>query len=160
VLTKRKQNAVQKEVVKDVRWEGIHFSLAIERPAVGIVVVRFSGWDAGEFGDAPMRELAKDLLNETRVELFVDAREVKGASIEVSGDWSQWLGKHRASFKHITMLTGSRFIQVTANFVRRYGELGELMRIYTEPAAFDEAVEESIARVRGVRSEPNQPGCA
>ena len=140
---------MQKEALKDVRWEGIHFSLAIERPAEGVVVLRFSGWDAGEFGDMPMQELAKDFVRQDQIELFIDARDVKGASIEVSGEWSQWLGKHKASFKHISMLTGSRFIQVTANFVRRYGELGELMRIYTEPAAFDEALEESIALARG-----------
>ena len=139
---------MQKEALNDVRWEGIHFSLAIERPAASVVVMRFSGWDAGEFGDMPMQELAKDLVSNDQIELFIDAREVKGASIEVSGEWSQWLGKHKGSFKHISMLTGSRFIQVTANFVRRYGELGELMRIYTEPAAFDEALEESIARAR------------
>ena len=145
------------EALKEVRWEGIHFSLAIQRPVAGIVVVRFSGWDVGEFGDAPMMELAKDLANEVRIELFIDAREVKGASIEVSSDWSQWLGKHRTSFKHISMLTGSRFIQVTANFVRRYGELGELMRIYTDPAAFDEALEQSIEDANQVRSEPARP---
>lgn len=102
---------MENEALKEVRWEGIHFSLAIERPAAGIVVVRFSGWDAGEFGDMPMLELAKGLANEARIELFIDAREVQGASIEVSGDWSQWLGKHRTSFKHISMLTGSRFIK-------------------------------------------------
>ena len=133
-----------KATLKDIRWEGIHFSLAIERPAAGIVLLRFSGWDAGEFGDAPMLELAKDLINDARIELFIDVWDVKGASIEVSGDWSQWLGKHKLSFKHISMLTGSRYIQVTANFVRRFGELGELMRIYTEPAAFDSALNESI----------------
>src|SRR6185503_945914 len=148
---------MQNEALKDVRWEGIHFSLAIERPAASVVVMRFSGWDAGEFGDMPMQELAKDLVSNDQIELFIDAREVKGASIEVSGEWSQWLGKHKGSLKHISMLTGSRFIQVTANFVRRYGELGELMRIYTESAAFDEALEESIARARDVDLEPNLP---
>ena len=122
--------------------------------------MRFSGWDAGEFGDMPMQELAKDLVSNDQIELFIDAREVKGASIEVSGEWSQWLGKHKGAFKHISMLTGSRFIQVTANFVRRYGELGELMRIYTESAAFDEALEESIARARDVDLEANLPRLA
>jgi len=46
-------------------------SEAMERPAAGIVVVRFSGWDAGEFGDMPMLELAKDLTNEARIELLI-----------------------------------------------------------------------------------------
>lgn len=148
---------MENEALKDVRWEGIHFTVGIERPAAGIVLVRFSGWDAGEFGDMPMVELGKDLAKEARIELFIDARDVKGASIEVSGDWSQWLGKHRTSFKQISMLTGSRFIQVTANFVRRYGELGELMRIYSDPVAFDGALDLAIQGAKNVRPEPARP---
>lgn len=127
-----------------VQYEGVHCRLAIARPAAGVLVMRISGWDAGEFGDGPMRELAKDLDAERPIELFIDAREVKGASIEVSGDWSLWLGKHRSGFKRIHMLTGSRFIQITADFVRRFAELGDLMRIYTEGDAFDSALARSI----------------
>ena len=110
---------------------------------MGVVVVRLIGWDAGEFGDVPMKELAKDLAKSGLIELFIDARAVKGASIEVSGEWAQWLAKNRARFKHISMLTGSRFIQLTANFVRRFADLGELMRIYTDPVAFDAALLQS-----------------
>lgn len=132
----------------DVLYEGVHCRLAVERPAPALVVVRLAGWDAGEFGDVPMQELAKDLAGSRPIELFIDARAVRGTSIEVSGEWAQWLGKHRSRFQHITMLTGSRFIQLTANFVRRFADLGEVMRIYTDPAAFDAALVERIARAR------------
>jgi hypothetical protein len=132
----------------DVVYEGVHCRLAIERPAPAVVVVRLGGWDAGEFGDVPMQELAKDLAADNRIELFIDARASKGASIEVSGEWAQWLGKHRSRFKHISMLTGSRFIQLTANFVRRFAELGDVMRIYADPVAFDGALAQSIASPR------------
>jgi len=43
------------------------------------------------------------------------------------------------------MLTGSRFIRLTADFVRRFAELGDAMRIYTDPAAFDGALSNAIA---------------
>jgi hypothetical protein len=129
---------------RDVVREGVHCRLAIDRPATGIVVVKLSGWDAGEFGDLPMRELARDLVADRPIELFIDARDVKGASIEVSGEWARWLATNRAHFQHISMLTGSRFVQLTANFVRRFAELGDIMRIYTDPAAFDLALLESI----------------
>jgi hypothetical protein len=95
-----------------------------------------------------MQELSKDLAEGRPVELFIDAREVRGASIEVSGEWAQWLGKHRSHFRHITMLTGSRFIQLTANFVRRFADLGEVMRIYTDPAAFYAALAERTSSAR------------
>jgi hypothetical protein len=38
------------------------------------------------------------------------------------------------------MLTGSRFVQLTADFVRRFAELGDAMLIYTDGVAFDEAL--------------------
>jgi len=128
----------------DFLYEGVHCRLAIERPAACVVVVRLAGWDAGEFGNLPMQELSKDIAVNNLIELFIDARAVKGASLEVSNDWAQWLGNHRSHFKHISMLTGSPFIQLTANFVRRFAQLGEVMRIYTDPVVFDAALSESI----------------
>jgi hypothetical protein len=122
-----------------VVFQGIHCRLAIERPATGVVVLRLTGWDVGEFGDAPMKEMAKDLAS-APLELFIDARAVKGATIDVSNDWALWLRANRAKFQHISMLTGSPFVQLTAKFVQRFAELNEVMRIYTEPAQFDAAL--------------------
>jgi phage regulator Rha-like protein len=42
------------------------------------------------------------------------------------------------------MLTGSRFIQITAEFVRRFASLEGVMRICTEPAIFDFALAEAL----------------
>lgn len=134
------------EELTEIMYEGVSCQLAIMRPATNVVVVKLGGWDTGEFSDIPMQELAKDLARQDLIELFIDARESKGASIEVSSQWAQWLGKHRSHFKHVSMLTGSRFIQLTADFVRRFAELGEVMRIYTDPIAFDAALAESINR--------------
>jgi hypothetical protein len=122
-----------------VRFDGAHCSIVIERPRRGIVVLRISGRDVGEFGDKPMREVDGD-LQAGPIELFVDARKVQGASLDVSSDWAQWLGRHRDRFRHVSMLTSTRFIQMTADFVRRFAGLGDIMRIYTDPAAFDDAL--------------------
>jgi hypothetical protein len=46
------------------------------------------------------------------------------------------------------MLTGSRFVQLSAELVRRFAELGDLMRLYTDPAAFDEALGGAVATPR------------
>src|SRR5689334_3018886 len=67
-------------------FEGVHCRLAIERPTRRIVVMRLAGWDAGEFGDIPMQELSRDLAIDERIELFIDARAVKGASLQVSSE--------------------------------------------------------------------------
>jgi hypothetical protein len=128
-----------------VVYQGIHCRLAIERPAAGVVVLRLTGWDVGEFGDAPMKEMGQDLAG-APIELFIDARAVKGATIDVSNDWALWLRANRAKFHHISMLTGSPFVQLTAKFVQRFAELNEVMRIYTEPAAFDAALASTAHR--------------
>src|ERR1051325_1224000 len=122
-----------------VRFDGAHCSIVIERPRRAVVVLRISGRDIGEFADRPMREIDGDLQSGP-IELFVDARNVQGASLDVSSDWAQWLGKHRDRFRRVSMLTSTRFIQMTADFVRRFAGLGDIMRIYTDPAAFDDAL--------------------
>jgi len=108
-----------------------------------VVIVKISGTDIGEFGEEPMLELKKCLLEMDPIHLFIDARDVRGASIEVSGEWAAWLRDHKAHLQKISMLTGSRFIEVTAEFVRRFADLEGIMRIYTEPAAFDMALARS-----------------
>ncbi len=124
-------------------YEGIHCRLAIEQPVPGVILVSLTGWDVGEFGDAPLKELDK-FLGDDPVQLFIDARAVRGATVDVSSEWAQWLRRNRTRFAHISMLAGAPFVQLTARFVQRFADLGEAMRIYTDPAAFDKALAASI----------------
>ncbi len=123
-------------------------TLTIHRPARGVVLVLLAGSDVGQFGDAAFLELERDLRADGQLELFIDARSGISASLDVSGEWAVWLGKNRASFKHVSMLTGSRFIHLSAGLVRNFADLGELMRIYTDPAAFEGALSHSVANAR------------
>jgi len=132
------------EPLASIEYEGIHCNLAITRPAPGVAVVVLVGSDIGEFGDLAMRELQKDLACFNTIELFIDARAVRGASIDVSAKWALWMRAHRGSFKRINMLTGSRYIQITATFVRRFTGLADLMNLFTEHAAFDECLAGSL----------------
>lgn len=127
-----------------IRYDGIHCNLLIERAPNGVVVLRISGTDVGEFGDAPMKVLNGWVGDGSSIDFFIDAREVRGASIAVSGEWAQWLQAHKPALKSVTMLTGSRFILMTAEFVRRFSSLEGIMRICTEPAAFDQALAEAL----------------
>lgn len=131
--------------VEKMQYEGIYCALSVEHVAPGVMLLLITGHDVGEFGDAPMKQLEAYMSPFQWTELFIDARHTKGASVEVSNDWAQWLGAHRTHFKHISMLTGSRFIRITADFVRSFADLGDLMRIYTDGTAFDEALAASIA---------------
>jgi hypothetical protein len=130
-----------------VRFKTKTCELTIERPATSLIVLRLSGHDIGELGDAPFQELANDFDGVTsQRELFIDARGAQGASIEVSGSWAGWLQRHKAQLRVVHFLTASRFIQLSADFVRRFAELGETMRIYTEAAVFDAELESATDR--------------
>ncbi len=130
-----------------VRFRTKQCELTIERPAGQVIVLTLSGHDTGELGSAPFEELAADFADSSaQRELFIDARSGQGASIDVSGAWAQWLKAHKAQLAVIHFLTGSRFIQLSADFVRRFAELGETMRIYTEAEVFDAELEGAIER--------------
>ena len=120
-------------------FEGQHSTLTIGRPVPHVVLVTIAGRDAGEHGNGPLVAL-EDELRAGPYALFVDARKTLGASVDVSNVWAQWLRAHRDQLHGIHMLTGSKFVQLTADFVRRFAELGDAMRIYTDGAAFDEAL--------------------
>jgi hypothetical protein len=126
-----------------VRFEGVHCSIALERVATSVVLLRISGTDTGELGDAPMQALNGWLAGPEPVKFFIDARAVRGASIDVSSEWAAWLNAHRAQLRSVTMLTGSTFIHITAEFVRRFADLNGIMWICTAPAVFDLALEQA-----------------
>jgi hypothetical protein len=135
----------------DQVFQGQHCTLKIRRPGVRVVVVAFSGHDVGEFGEGPFQALARDTRGDGTLELFIDAREGVAASLDVSSEWAFWLARHRDSFRHVSMLTGSRFIQLSAGFVRKFADLGDLMRLYTDPAAFEGALSHAVANGRSPR---------
>ena len=115
-------------------------SFLIERRGATLVYVRILGHDIGEFGDLPMRCIEAFLPPALPVQLFVDARGARGASMDVSNAWSAWLGRNRARFAGIHMLAGSRYVHFTAEFVRRFSELEQLMHVHASADAFDAAL--------------------
>jgi len=135
---------MQIQAPRETFYEGIHCKLTIQYFLCGVAIVKIWGTDVGEFGHGPMVALSECLNANDPIELFIDAREARGASIEVSGEWASWLRAHRVHLRDISMLTGSRFVQLTADFVRRFADLESTMRIYTEADAFDAALAEAL----------------
>jgi hypothetical protein len=129
----------------EIRFDGIHCKLTIQLCPGGVVVLRIAGTDVGEFGEEPMKELNQRLAVGDPIDLYIDAREVRGASIEVSGEWARWLRAHKVHLRDVSMLTGSRYIQVTAEFVRRFSDLEGMMKVYTDERAFDDALHAALS---------------
>jgi hypothetical protein len=128
-----------------VELSGVNTTMTIKRLAASVVAVVISGTDVGELGEAPFRALDQQLARGP-FSLFVDARRTKGASVDVSNLWARWLRNHRDDLVRIHMLTGSRFVTMTADFVRRVAELGDAMLIYTDPNVFDETLDAALHR--------------
>ena len=123
-----------------VRYEGVNCTLTIKRPRPGTVILIFKGRDVGEFGDAPFQELALDLQQPAPLTIFVDGRDTLAASLDVSGEWAGWLRTNRERIIRLDILVGSRFLQFTAEFVRRFSGFEDRMRVYTDAQAFDSEV--------------------
>jgi hypothetical protein len=122
---------------QEVLLEAPHSVLLVRRPRPGLVLLVITGTDVGEHAQAPFRELEQDVARGP-FHLFVDARASRGVTIDVSSDWSRWLRAQRHLLRSVHMLTGSRFVQLTAQTARNFAELGERMRLYTDASAFDE----------------------
>jgi hypothetical protein len=135
---------MDRQPAREWRLDSVHCKLMIRSYTGGVVIMKISGTDIGEFGDRPMTALGECLADNNPVRLFIDARDVRGASIGVSGDWAVWLRARKANLESVSMLTGSRYAEITAGFVRRFAELESIMRVYTEPEVFDAAVAQSL----------------
>ena len=116
-------------------------TLEFTRRTPNVLLLRIEGHDVGEFGALPMRCLDALLPVEFPAALYIDARHARGVTMHVSNDWAAWLSRHRGRFSGIHMLTGSKFVQVSAEFVRRFSELQHLMHVGSDPAAFDAALQ-------------------
>ncbi|UPT75255.1 MAG: hypothetical protein M0D55_06015 [Elusimicrobiota bacterium] len=134
-----------REDLPATRWDGADGSLSIRRPAAGVVVVTIAGVDAGQFGDGPFEEIEKDLSDHRTIELFIDARAARAPTTDVSADWAHWLAENRNRFTAIRMLTGTPFVRISADFVRKYAGLGARMCVYTDPRAFDDELRTAAA---------------
>lgn len=130
---------------REVRFDGVHCTLSMKLSPPGVVSLLISGRDIGEFGEAPMQRLSEWLAGAGPIRMFIDARAARGASIEVSAEWAKWLAAHKVQLRDVSMLTGSRFVQITADVVRRFADLEGIMRVYTEGPAFDAALSEALA---------------
>jgi hypothetical protein len=124
-----------------VTFAAVHCTLEISRPLAGVILLKFTGHDIGEFGEGPFRELDRDFQRDAPVEIFLDARDVRSASMEVSGGWAHWMVAHRSHIYRFNILCRSSFVQMTAGFVQRFTAFAEQMRIYNDASSFDLALQ-------------------
>jgi hypothetical protein len=130
---------VQREVLTDgaVRLESDGSAFVFSRPKVGVLVVTITGYDRGQFGTAPLDEIASALRVAAPVQLFVDARNAVGATVRVSEDWTSFLSRHREELERVHVLAGSKMVELTVAIARHLSRTDRLIQIYSDPALFE-----------------------
>jgi hypothetical protein len=133
----------QRETLEEgtVRLSSERCSYTYYRPRPGVVFVRVTGDDRGEFGHAPRDELRGDLTRYAPVELFFEMDETTGTNLPVQESWTEWFRGNRPALKGVSVLTRSKFMHVSAEVVKLFSRTGELIRVYLDPAPFDEALQ-------------------
>jgi hypothetical protein len=121
-------------------------TLVVHRLGAGVVLVELIGHDLGQFGDAPFAELGAELARHGRIEVFVDTRRAHNASGPVTAQWGTWIHANRAALARMSVLVGSKYVEMTAELVRFFSRVEHLVRIYTDAAAFGSAVGSAAGR--------------
>ena len=139
---------VQREVLEGnvVRYSDERASFTVLRLRPGVILLFGTGHDTGQFGDAPLSDFDAEIARFAPIEVFCDTSEVFNASQVVFERWASWMQSRRSNLKSINVLTASRFVHLTISIAKLISGTGELMRLYTEPRAFEEAIAREIGR--------------
>jgi hypothetical protein len=122
---------------------GCTFAFRRLRPAALLVTI--SGNDKGQFGTATLDEIRLEILRGKPLELFVDARDATGVAVSVSEDWTRFFTQNRESLSRVSVLVGSRIMNLTIAIAQHLSRTGNLIQIYSDPATFDARVAAAAA---------------
>jgi hypothetical protein len=132
----------QREIQKDgvVRLHSASCEFLYRRLCPGVLVVTITGDDKGEFGMAPLHELDAEIARGAPLALFVDTRAARGAATSVTEDWTAWFAGNQKNLRSVAILATSKFVQLIVSIAKHLSRTGEMIRIYTEGARFEQAI--------------------
>jgi hypothetical protein len=112
-------------------------SFTYERVRPGVLVVVIEGSDKGQFGTAALDEIRLELLRQRPLELFVDAEAASMVAVEVSKEWTQFFSLNREHLTRVSVLVGSKAIELTVAIAQHLSRTGNLLQIYSDRELFD-----------------------
>jgi hypothetical protein len=132
----------ESEVQRDepVRLTGQSCSFTFRRLRPGVMLVAITGFDRGEHGARALDEMQAEITRFGPLHLFVDARDATGATTAVSDAWTAWFQASSKSLRQVRILVGSRHLKQTVAVSKLFSRTGDLIRIESDPAAFDAAI--------------------
>jgi hypothetical protein len=132
----------KREVLPDgaVQLKGDDCSFLFRAPRPGVLFVSISGYDVGELGSAPLDEMSAVIARHRPVELFFDTTETQGLTTKVREAWTEWFAANQPAIRRVSVLTSSKLVHLAISVAKLFSRTGELMQIYSERAAFEEAL--------------------
>ena len=129
---------VIRSTLVDGRWQlaAGKSRFLFERLRPGSLLVSASGSDTGQFGTAVLDEVRAEAMRFGPVRLFVDATGAQYVAVEVSREWTKFFSTNRNNLRRVSVLVGSRAMQLTVAIAQHLSSTGSLVQIYTDPDLF------------------------
>src|SRR4051812_4319524 len=114
-----------------------------------VMEIVIDGIDRGQLGNAPLDEIALALLHEEPLELFVDATRASMPTVEVSRQWTGFFSLNRERLKRVSILVGSRPVELTVAIAQHLSQTGNLIQIYSDEAIYGARKAEALRTAGG-----------
>lgn len=133
---------VTRQVQEDgsVRISDGRSAFVFRRLRPGALLAVGSGFDSGGLGRAPLDEVAAEAAAFPPIRLYFDLRAVTGVTTPVREEWTAWFAAHREAVRSADFLVNSKFVELAVSVANLFSRTGDLFRIHTDPARFEEAV--------------------
>ncbi len=118
-----------------------------QRLRPGVLLITIKGLDRGQFGPAPVDEVAAEFSRTTQpVQVFVDTRQATGPSREVMETWTEWFAANRSRLERVVVLVSpeSQLLHLTVSIVQHLSRTGGLIRICGELQEFRTALAKAV----------------
>jgi hypothetical protein len=112
----------------------------------GVMEIRIEGIDQGQLGAAPLDEIAVALLRERPLELFIDATRASMPAVKVSREWMRFFSLNREALHRVSVLVGSRSVELTVAIAQHLSQTGKLIQIYSDEDLFEARKAQALKR--------------
>jgi hypothetical protein len=116
------------------------------RASPGVLEIRIEGIDNGQFGSAPLDEIARALVRDRPLELFVDATRASMPAVNVSREWTRFFSLNQKDLKRVSVLVGSKSVELTIAIAQHLSQTGKLIQIYSDEEIYEARKAQAVKR--------------
>ncbi len=106
------------------------------RSSPGILEVSIEGMDDGQLGAAPLDEIARALVRDRPLELFIDASRASMPAVSVSRAWTRFFSLNQRDLRRVSVLVSSKSVELTVAIAQHLSQTGRLIQIYSDDELF------------------------